>query len=176
MSYDTTLYIWLLCHFKSQYSFLVLQTAEHNILVKCWSWIQVVANAMAETCWLCNLLLELHYMHVKATIIYCDNVCVVYMSFNLVHHQCTNHIEIDLHFFPYRDWFAFFSRQKSPLVMFMSFMFHLFLNMQTFLPRTFHLLCFLIFGPTWTFETLPPFNMWGDVSVSLLCIICIICI
>lgn len=36
-----------------------------------------VANAVAETCWIHNLLLELHYMSVKATIVYFDNVSVV---------------------------------------------------------------------------------------------------
>ncbi|XP_023763215.1 uncharacterized mitochondrial protein AtMg00810-like [Lactuca sativa] len=57
-----------------------------------------VANGVAETCWIHNLLLELHYMPAKATIVYCDNVSVVYMSSNPVHHQCTKHMEIDLHF------------------------------------------------------------------------------
>lgn len=34
----------------------------------------------------------------QATIIYSDNVSVVYMSSNPVHHQRIKHIEIDLHF------------------------------------------------------------------------------
>ncbi|KAI3780426.1 hypothetical protein L2E82_10407 [Cichorium intybus] len=52
----------------------------------------------AKTCWIRNLLLELHYMPAKATIVYCDNVSAVYMSSNPVHHQRTKHIEIYLHF------------------------------------------------------------------------------
>ncbi|GJR66292.1 ribonuclease H-like domain-containing protein [Tanacetum coccineum] len=32
------------------------------------------------------------------TIVYCDNVCVVYLSSNPVQHQRTKHIEIDIHF------------------------------------------------------------------------------
>lgn len=56
-----------------------------------------VASVVAETCWLRNLLIELCYMPTKATIVYCDNVSVVYMSSNSVQHQHTKHIEIDLH-------------------------------------------------------------------------------
>nr|GEW23624.1 ribonuclease H-like domain-containing protein [Tanacetum cinerariifolium] len=48
-----------------------------------------VANAVAETCWLCIIL---------STIVYCDNVSAVYLSSNPVQHQCTKHIEIDIHF------------------------------------------------------------------------------
>ncbi|GJS12252.1 putative cytochrome P450 [Tanacetum coccineum] len=33
-----------------------------------------VANAVAETCWLCNLLRELHTPLSFATLVYCDNV------------------------------------------------------------------------------------------------------
>jgi hypothetical protein len=34
----------------------------------------------------------------KSTLIYCDNVSAVYLSTNLIQHQCTKHVEIDLHF------------------------------------------------------------------------------
>ena len=57
-----------------------------------------VANTVAETSWLRNLLRELHFSPAKATIIYCDNVSAVYMSTNPVQHQRTKHIEIDIHF------------------------------------------------------------------------------
>ncbi|KAJ9551935.1 hypothetical protein OSB04_015980 [Centaurea solstitialis] len=57
-----------------------------------------VANAVAETSWIRNLLLELRCPTSKATIVYCDNVSAVYMSSNLVQHQRTKHIEIDIHF------------------------------------------------------------------------------
>nr|GEW70735.1 ribonuclease H-like domain-containing protein [Tanacetum cinerariifolium] len=57
-----------------------------------------VANAIAETCWLRNLLRELHTPLSSATLVYCDNVCVVYLSSNSVQHQRTKHIEIDIHF------------------------------------------------------------------------------
>ncbi|GJR69268.1 ribonuclease H-like domain-containing protein [Tanacetum coccineum] len=51
-----------------------------------------------ETAWLCNLLCELHSPLSTATLVYCDNVSVVYMSANPVQHQRTKHIEIDIHF------------------------------------------------------------------------------
>ncbi|GKD98546.1 ribonuclease H-like domain-containing protein [Tanacetum coccineum] len=57
-----------------------------------------VANVVAETCWLRNLLRELHTLLSSATLVYCDNVSVVYLSCNPVQHQRTKHIEIDIHF------------------------------------------------------------------------------
>jgi hypothetical protein len=59
---------------------------------------RAVANAVAESCWLRLLLAELHHPLKKVTVVYCDNISVVYMSSNPVHHQRTKHIEIDLHF------------------------------------------------------------------------------
>ncbi|GJY77924.1 ribonuclease H-like domain-containing protein [Tanacetum coccineum] len=49
-----------------------------------------VANAVAETCWLRNLLRELHTLLSSATLVYCDNVSAVYLSCNPVQHQRTN--------------------------------------------------------------------------------------
>ncbi|GKA72404.1 hypothetical protein Tco_0778620 [Tanacetum coccineum] len=57
-----------------------------------------VANVVAETAWIRNLLLELHTPLFTATLVYCDNVSVVYLSTNPVQHQRTKHIEIDIHF------------------------------------------------------------------------------
>ncbi|KAI3690006.1 hypothetical protein L2E82_47980 [Cichorium intybus] len=57
-----------------------------------------VANAVSETTWLRNLLLELHVPLHTATIVYCDNVSAVYLSQNPVQHQRTKHVEIDIHF------------------------------------------------------------------------------
>ncbi|GKB12366.1 ribonuclease H-like domain-containing protein [Tanacetum coccineum] len=57
-----------------------------------------VANVVAETTWLCNLLRELHSPLSTATLVYCDNVSAVYMSVNPVQHQRTKHIKIDIHF------------------------------------------------------------------------------
>nr|GEY59109.1 ribonuclease H-like domain-containing protein [Tanacetum cinerariifolium] len=57
-----------------------------------------VANVVAETCWLRNLLRELHTPLSCATLVYCDNVSAVYLSSNPVQHQRTKHIEIDIHF------------------------------------------------------------------------------
>ncbi|GJW43304.1 ribonuclease H-like domain-containing protein [Tanacetum coccineum] len=57
-----------------------------------------VANAVAETSWIRNLLRELHTPLSTATLVYCDNVSAVYMSANPEQHQRTKHIEIDIHF------------------------------------------------------------------------------
>nr|GEX45926.1 ribonuclease H-like domain-containing protein [Tanacetum cinerariifolium] len=57
-----------------------------------------VANVVAETCWLRNLLRELHTLLTFATLVYCDNVSDVYLSCNPVQHQRTKHIEVDIHF------------------------------------------------------------------------------
>nr|GEX00176.1 ribonuclease H-like domain-containing protein [Tanacetum cinerariifolium] len=57
-----------------------------------------VANVVAETAWLRNLLRELHSPLSTTTLVYCDNVSAVYLSANPVQHQRTKHIEIDIHF------------------------------------------------------------------------------
>ncbi|GJY41182.1 ribonuclease H-like domain-containing protein, partial [Tanacetum coccineum] len=57
-----------------------------------------VANVVAETAWIRNLLRELHTPLFTATLVYCNNVSAVYMSTNPVQHQRTKHIEIDIHF------------------------------------------------------------------------------
>jgi hypothetical protein len=57
-----------------------------------------VANGVAEACWLRQLLVELHNSLSQATLVYCNNVGAVYLSTNIVQHQRTKHVEIDLHF------------------------------------------------------------------------------
>nr|GEW14899.1 ribonuclease H-like domain-containing protein [Tanacetum cinerariifolium] len=57
-----------------------------------------VANVVSENAWIRNLLRELHSLILTATLVYRDNVSADYMSANLVQHQRTKHIEIDIHF------------------------------------------------------------------------------
>jgi hypothetical protein len=57
-----------------------------------------VANVVSESCWIRNLLLELHFPIPQATLVYCDNVSAIYLSGNPVQHQRTKHIEMDIHF------------------------------------------------------------------------------
>ena len=57
-----------------------------------------VANVVSKSCWIRNLLLELHCPITIAALIYCDNVSAVYLSGNPVQHQRTKHIEMDIHF------------------------------------------------------------------------------
>lgn len=53
---------------------------------------------MAECCWVCNLLHEMHINIDKATVIYCENISVVYLTANPVNHRRTKHVELDVHF------------------------------------------------------------------------------
>ena len=53
---------------------------------------------VSESCWLRNLLLELHCPIRKATVVYYDNVSAIYLSRNPVQHQRTKHIEMNIHF------------------------------------------------------------------------------
>ncbi|GKF97900.1 ribonuclease H-like domain-containing protein, partial [Tanacetum coccineum] len=57
-----------------------------------------VANAVAESCWLRNILRELHTPISFATLVYCDNVSAIYLSCNPVQYQRTKCIEIDIYF------------------------------------------------------------------------------
>ncbi|GJT01562.1 ribonuclease H-like domain-containing protein [Tanacetum coccineum] len=59
---------------------------------------QGVANIVAKTTWLRNILRELHSPLSTTTLVYCDNVSVVYMPTNSVQHQRMKHIEIYIHF------------------------------------------------------------------------------
>lgn len=53
---------------------------------------------MIDTYWIRNLLRELYQHPLHATIVYCDNMNAVYLSSNLVQHQRTKHINIDIYF------------------------------------------------------------------------------
>nr|GEZ24876.1 hypothetical protein [Tanacetum cinerariifolium] len=57
-----------------------------------------VANVVAETAWIHNLLRKLNSPLSTATLVYCNNVSVVYMSANPVQHQRKKHIKIDIYF------------------------------------------------------------------------------
>ncbi|KAJ9556497.1 hypothetical protein OSB04_011111 [Centaurea solstitialis] len=57
-----------------------------------------IANVVAETAWLRNLLLELSCPLSRAIVVFCDNVSAMYLASNPVLHQRTKHVEIDLHF------------------------------------------------------------------------------
>nr|CAE05417.1 OSJNBa0035I04.5 [Oryza sativa Japonica Group]CAE05956.3 OSJNBb0088C09.15 [Oryza sativa Japonica Group] len=59
---------------------------------------RAVAHAIAECCCLRQLLQELHAPISTTTVVFCDNVSAAYMTANPVHHRCTKHIEIDIHF------------------------------------------------------------------------------
>lgn len=82
---------------------------------------RAVAHAVAECCWVCQLLHELHHPIIFATIVYCDNVSADYMTGNPVHHHRTKHIELDIHFIRERRWrlvkcVSFMSRLRISLL------------------------------------------------------------
>ncbi|GKB89677.1 ribonuclease H-like domain-containing protein [Tanacetum coccineum] len=64
-----------------------------------WAGCLSTRSAEAEYWGVANFLRELHSPLMTATLVYFDNVSTVYMSANLVQHQRTKHIEIDIHFF-----------------------------------------------------------------------------
>ncbi|GKA97168.1 ribonuclease H-like domain-containing protein [Tanacetum coccineum] len=103
---------WPIHQLDVKNAFLYGQISE---IVICTSWVtlsrssieaeyQGVANIVAETAWIYNLLHELHTPLFTAIIVYCDNVSDVYMPANLVQHQRTKRIKIDIHFV--RDFVA----------------------------------------------------------------------
>jgi hypothetical protein len=57
-----------------------------------------MANGVADDCWLPQLLQKLHAPLMKSSLVYFDNVSFMYLSTNPIQHQCTKHVEIDLHF------------------------------------------------------------------------------
>jgi hypothetical protein len=59
---------------------------------------RAIVNGVAEATWPRQLLHELQTPPSRCTLIYCDNISAVYLSTNLVQHQCIKHVEIDLHF------------------------------------------------------------------------------
>jgi hypothetical protein len=58
----------------------------------------VVANGVAEATWLRQLLHKLQTPPSQCTLVFCDNISVVYLSTNPIQHQRTKHVEIDLYF------------------------------------------------------------------------------
>jgi hypothetical protein len=59
---------------------------------------RAVANGVAEATWLCQLLHELQASPSRCTLVYCDNISIVYLYTNPIQYQRTKHVEIDLHF------------------------------------------------------------------------------
>nr|GEV61359.1 putative receptor-like protein kinase At4g00960 [Tanacetum cinerariifolium] len=96
-----------------------------------------IANVVAETAWLRNLLRELHSPLSTATLVYCDNVGAVYLSANPVQYQRMKHIE--LIYTSSVTWFR--------LVIFGFFMYLLATGMLISLPKVSRELCLKIFAP-----------------------------
>jgi histone deacetylase 1/2 len=59
---------------------------------------KALANAIAETMWVQQLLTELQVPHSPVARLWCDNIGATYLSANPVFHARTKYIEIDFHF------------------------------------------------------------------------------
>jgi hypothetical protein len=80
---------------------LVSYSSKHQNVVFCLSIeaeYRAVTNGMAEAYWLRQLFQELHALLTKSTLVYYNNISVVYLSINPIQHQCMKHVEIELHF------------------------------------------------------------------------------
>ncbi|PKA55473.1 putative mitochondrial protein [Apostasia shenzhenica] len=100
---------------------------------------RAVANAIAECCWIRNLLGELHIPLTPASIIFCDNISAMYLSNNPVQHARVKHVELDLHFVrervalgqarvlhvPFSQQFAYIMTKALPFVLFQDFRYNL---------------------------------------------------
>jgi hypothetical protein len=74
-------------------------SSKHQNVVSRWSVkaeYRAMANGVEEVCWLWQLLQELYAPLTKSTIVYCNNVSVIYLSTNHIQHQRMKHVEIDL--------------------------------------------------------------------------------
>lgn len=94
-----------------------------------------VANDVTETCWLWNLLLEMHCPMKRTTLVFCDNISSIYLSKNPMQHQQTKHIKINLHFvsenvalgqikvlhIPSSLWYADIFTKRLPYTLFKEF-------------------------------------------------------
>jgi hypothetical protein len=72
---------------------LVFEASERHLSLECRD-----VNGVAEACWLQQLLQKLHAPLPKSTLVYCNNVNIVYLSTNPIPHQRTKRVKIDLHF------------------------------------------------------------------------------
>jgi hypothetical protein len=53
---------------------------------------RAIANDMVEATWLRQLLHELQTPSSRCTLVYCDNISVVYLFTNPIQHQCTKYV------------------------------------------------------------------------------------
>jgi len=101
---------------------------------------------VSESCWLRNLLLELHCPIQKVALVYHDSVSVIYLSGNFVQHQHTKYIEMNIDFV----------RKKRLLVgKFESYMSRHVIKLQVFLQRIFSWFYLRMFGTISTYDNLP---------------------
>lgn len=115
-----------------------------------------VANAVVESCWLRQLLVELHQAPTKATVVYCDNVSATYLASNPEQHQHTKHVEL----------ICILCAAKSLWVRSRCSMVHLLGSLQMYSPKARQRYCFLILELVFTFIR-NRFRLRGAVSETM---------
>lgn len=73
---------------------------------------RAIAQGMCELLWLKLLLQQQIIINIQPIKLYCDNNAVINISYNLVHHDRTKHVEVDRHFI----------KEKIKGVIFMTYM------------------------------------------------------
>ena len=59
---------------------------------------KALADGTTEILWICSLLLELQISSLAMTMLWCDNLGATFLSYNLLFHAHTKHVEVDYHF------------------------------------------------------------------------------
>nr|GEY19660.1 hypothetical protein [Tanacetum cinerariifolium] len=113
-----------------------------------------VTNVVAETAWIWNLLLELHAPLSTATLVYCDNVSVVYLSTNPVNISALNTSRLIFNL----------SMNMLLSIKFVFFMSLPDFSMQIFLLRVSPWLYFIKFRSSLNVRR-PPLKLWGVLAV-----------
>ncbi|PNX58425.1 NBS-containing resistance-like protein [Trifolium pratense] len=105
-----------------------------------------VANVVSESCWIRNLLLELHYPIRKPTLVYCSNVSAIYLSLTILFNSgALNTLR----------WIYTLFEKKLLVAKFVSFMFPLAIKLMTFSLMVFRAYPLMIFVPVSAYVNLP---------------------
>ena len=115
-----------------------------------------VANVVSESCWIRNLLLELHSPVTTATLVYCDNVSVVYLSATQSNFNAPNTSR----------WIYILCMRKSPVAKYDYYMSLHVTKSLTSSPKDFRCNSLMIFVIVSTFVNLP-FQLRGCTRISL---------
>ena len=109
-----------------------------------------VANVVSETCWIRNLLLELHCPIPTTTLVYCDNVSAIYLPPTRLIINALNILR----------WIFILFVKRSNVVMFGFFMYLHVIKLQIYSSKTFLKFFLMIFFLVSAFANFP-IRLWG---------------